>query len=94
MKKLAFRQPNISRTYSQSKPCSSGNKTKKGAIKIESNGSPLENQRTNNYTISEGPDGYKSVNSAISTHIWSNYSEEFFKLRNKMIGDIISESLT
>lgn len=67
----------------------------KGAIKIESNDSPLENQRTNNYTISEeGPEGYKSVGLATSTHIWSNYSEEFFKLRNTMIGSIISESLT
>lgn len=69
--------------------------TKKGAIKIESNDSPLENQRTNNYAISEeGPEGHKSVSSTTSTHIWSNYSEEFFKLRNTMIGNIISEPLT
>lgn len=64
-------------------------------MKIESNDSALENQRTNNYIISEeGPEGCKSVGSATSTHTGSNYSEEFFKLRNAAIGRMISAHLT
>lgn len=80
MKKLAFSQPNITKTYSQSKASSS---EKKGALKIESNDSALENRRTNNYIISEeGPEGSKSICSTTSTHRANNYSEEFLKLRN------------
>lgn len=58
-------------------------KKKKRAIKIESNDSALENQRTNNYIIrEEGPEGYRSVCSAIFRHIGNNYGEEFLKIRN------------
>lgn len=60
-----------------------GKKKKKRAIKIESNDSALENQRTNNYIIrEEGPEGYRSVCSAIFRHIGNNYGEEFLKIRN------------
>ena len=56
---------------------------KKGALKIESNDSALENRRTNNYIISEeGPEGSKSICSATSTHRANNYSAEFLQLRN------------